>query len=745
MPRYAEVIVDVSARRVDKPFHYYVDEEIDQRVCLGSRVLVPFGRRQVEGYVVGFVDEPDVDEVKPILDVVDPEPVFTEEQLQLAEWMSEHYLCLRVDALQCILPAGAKRKGSVSIAKKQIVELVDKTACQENDLTPKQRAVVAVLSAQPDVQLTPRELMEQASVSSSVIQTLVKKGILRKKKVEVRRTPSDRVTQSAPVEPVELTDEQASAVAAIEEYLDSDSKSRSVLLHGVTGSGKTEVYIRAAAAALDRGKQVIVLVPEIALTSQIVERFGARFGDDVAVFHSGLSLGERFDEWRRIGSGEASIVIGARSAVFAPLSRLGLIIIDEEHEPSYKQDDAPRYHAREVAEKRAELTGAVLVLGSATPSLETYYRSEQGLVERHELPVRVCGHEMPTVHIVDMREEQAKGNRTIFSDTLRAAMARHLEHGGQIILFLNRRGHSTFVLCRECGYAMRCRHCDVALTYHSSYGVLRCHYCDFKARPPDICPKCKGRQIGYFGIGTERVVSEIAKDFPGTEVVRLDVDTARRKDAHRNILERFRQGEARILVGTQMVAKGLDYPNVSLVGVVSADTSLNIPDFRSAERTFQLILQVAGRAGRSPRGGEVVVQTYCPDHYSIVAAAAGDYQTFYRQELEIRRETGYPPFSRVISLLFQSVSERTVMRSADRVCALLRDRLSRSRSEVQVLGPSPAPLVKVKDQYRWYVWLKGTDMSDAMQLLNNVILHVVPRLKKVGVTVTITVDPMSMM
>lgn len=815
MPRYAEVIVDVSARRVDKPFHYSIDDMLEESVCLGSRVLVPFGRRQVEGYVVGFVDQPDVEAVKPIIDVIDPEPVFTQDQLQLAEWMSDHYLCLRVEALQCILPPGTKHKTdiriipavegeckldrlplseqelqlleaipkegalvsslaehfgrclvlrlsasleakglikrkfeslgpAVSVAKKEVIELVSESALQGIGLTAKQEAVVKTIR-QENAHLTLKELMDKASVSSSVIRTLLKKGILKKRSVEVRRDPLAEFPKCSLPESLELTAEQAGAVAAIVRELDREGEKRCILLHGVTGSGKTEVYIRAAAAAVERGKQAIVLVPEIALTPQVIERFAVRFGRRIAVLHSGLSLGERYDEWRRIRDGEALVVIGARSAVFAPTRRLGLIVVDEEHEPSYKQEDSPRYHAREVAQKRAELTGAVLLLGSATPCIETYYSAEQGLIDRYELPARVSGLEMPKVHIVDMRQEHAKGNRSLFSQALREAIGRHLDGGGQIILFLNRRGHSTFILCRECGYVMKCRHCDVALTYHFSHNTLRCHYCDFQTRPPDICPVCGGRQINYFGIGTERVERQLAEDFPGVGVVRLDIDTTRRKNAHQKILERFRSGEARVLVGTQMVAKGLDYPRVSLVGVISADTSLNIPDFRSAERTFQLILQVAGRAGRSGLGGEVIVQTYCPDHYSVVAAAAGDYKAFYNKELEIRKEAGYPPFTRVVSLLFHGTSERAVMRASDRVCGLLRSRLSESAPTVQVFGPCPAPLVKIKDHYRWYVWVKGTDLSAVMQLLRNVALHVVPRLKKIGVMVTITVDPMSMM
>lgn len=814
MPRYAEVVVDVSAKGVDRPFHYLIDPPMERLVSLGSRVLVPFGKREVEGYVVGFSDSADVDDVKAILGVIDGSPVFTEEQLRLAEWLADHYLCLKIDALQCILPAGTRhrhdirlvpvsmpdgqherltksekrllealppggalvsdlssvgsresvmrwaasleakgyltrqavRKGrAVSSVTKQVVELAQEIAPDLHGLTEKQSAVVSTLSRFRDSHLTTGELIERAGVSASVVSGLLKQGILKKRAVEIRRNPLEHLTRSDALRPLELTPAQAEAVAAIARAMDRDGAKPDVLLHGVTGSGKTEVYIRAAEAAVQRGRQAIILTPEIALTSQVVERFRAVFGDRIAVLHSALSLGERYDEWRRIRGGGASVVIGARSAVFAPLPNLGLIVIDEEHETAYKQDESPRYHARNVARKRAQLTGAVVVLGSATPSIETYYEAEQGLIEKYALPARVHGLEMPVVRIVDMRDELKEGNLTIFSTALREAIPRHIESGGQVILFLNRRGHSTFVLCRECGYVMRCEHCDVALTYHSSRQQLRCHYCDYSVKPPDICPSCNGRYIKYFGIGTERIERQLAEDFPGIEVARLDVDTTRRKHSHRDILERFGSGQARVLVGTQMVAKGLDYPNVSLVGVVSADTSLNIPDFRSAERTFQLISQVAGRAGRSAQGGEVIVQTYCPDHYAVVAAAAYDYEGFYSRELEVRRETGYPPFTRMTSILFHGTSERTVMHGAQRVAALLRDRLSKEDPAVEVLGPSPAPLVKIKDRYRWYLLLKGSDLTAATSLLEKVIEHVVPRLKKVGVMVNITVDPMSMM
>lgn len=819
MPRYAEVIVSVSAARVDRPFHYSIDEQMKGLVCVGSRVLVPFGSREVEGYVVGLADESDVQDVKPILEVVDASPVFTDDQLRLAEWLSDQYLCLRVEALQCILPAGTRHrtelklipaadqtadlggrrltdaerrllnalppegalvsslsslggresilrraasleaKGllrrsterlnpTVSTITKQVVEFAEEISPDAYALTEKQQAVLAILNEHRQDGWTAKELADRAGVTSSVVDALVRKGILQRRRGEVRRDPllSIRRLQSrAAVEPFELTAEQAEAVAAITRELDREGKKRSILLHGVTGSGKTEVYIRAVAEALSRGKQAIVLVPEIALTSQIVERFSARFGSDIAVLHSGLSLGERYDEWQRIRRGQASIAIGARSAVFAPLPRLGIVIIDEEHETAYKQEESPRYHAREVAEKRAELSEAVLVLGSATPSIETYYRAKQGILDRYALPTRVCGYRMPTVRIVDMRQEQCDGDQPVFSEALRQAISLHIARGGQVILFLNRRGHSTFILCRDCGHVMRCQHCDVALTYHSSRQALRCHYCDFSIRPPDLCPMCKGRIIRYFGIGTQRVERQLGVDFPGVEVARLDVDTTRRKHSHTEILERFRSGAARVLVGTQMVAKGLDYPNVSLVGVVSADTSLNLPDFRSAERTFQLILQVAGRAGRSMQGGEVIVQTYCPDHYSIVAASRCDYEGFFERELEARREACYPPFARMASILLHGKSERVVMRSADRVAALLRNRVSGMSPAVEVLGPSPAALVKVKDRYRWYVLVKGKDLSGVVPLLRNVIAHVAPRLKRAGVTMSITIDPMNMM
>lgn len=820
MPQYAEVIVSVSAARVDRPFHYSVDEQLRSLVRIGSRVLVPFGSREVEGYVVGLVDETDVEDVKPIVDVVDASPVLTDDQLQLAEWLSDRYLCLRVEALQCVLPAGTRHRtelrltpavdptaglgehrltgaerrllsalppegalvsglsslGSrewilrhaasleakgllkrsserlnptVSTVTKQVVELAEEISPDTSVLTEKQQAVLAVLSQNVQGDLSTKELADRAGVTSSVVDALVKKGVLQKKRVEVRRDPLESVRHlqtATSAEPFELTAEQAEAVAAITREFEREGPKRTILLHGVTGSGKTEVYMRAVAAALSRGKQAIVLVPEIALTSQIVERFNARFGCDIAVLHSGLSLGERYDEWNRIREGRASIVIGARSAVFAPLPRLGVIIVDEEHETAYKQEESPRYHAREVAEKRAELSDAVLVLGSATPSIETYYRAKQGLIDRYGLPTRVCGFQMPAVRIVDMRQEEHQdGDQPIFSEALREAIALHIGRGGQVILFLNRRGHSTVILCKDCGHVMRCRHCDVALTYHSARQALRCHYCDFSVRPPDVCPKCKGRVIRFLGAGTEKVERQLALDFPGIEIARLDVDTTRRKHSHMEILERFRSGAAKVLVGTQMVAKGLDYPNVSLVGVVSADTSLNLPDFRSAERTFQLILQVAGRAGRSMQGGEVIVQTYCPDHYSILAASQCDYEGFFERELQARKEACYPPFTRMTAILLHGKDERVVMRSADRVAALLRNRLTDVAPPIEVLGPSPAVLVRVKDQYRWYVLLKGSDLSVAIPLLRNVITHVVPRLKRVGVAMSITVDPMNMM
>jgi len=556
------------------------------------------------------------------------------------------------------------------------------------------------------------EARKETGADRTALNALVKKGLVTLAEVALTRDPLAG-RQPPPSLPLALTPAQQAAFDAIAASL---GKPAVFLLHGVTGSGKTEVYLQALAEARRRGQRGIVLVPEIALTPQTIDRFAARFPGKVAVLHSQLTLGEQFDEWRRIRSGEFDVVIGARSALFAPQPDLGLIVIDEEHEWTYKQaDTAPRYRARDVAVKLAETLGATVVLGSATPDVETYFRALSGEYRLLELPERVTpvvNAPLPKVQIVDMREELKAGNRELFSRALSDAMAQAVSAGEQVILFLNRRGSATFVQCRQCGLVMRCRRCDIALTYHAASSSLVCHQCNYRMRAPDLCPRCHSARIKFLGAGTEHVEDEVYRWLPQARRLRWDSDAASSRDAHREILEKFRERQADVLIGTQMVAKGLDLPGVTVVGVVNADIGLNLPDFRAGERTFQLLSQVAGRAGRGPRGGRVIMQTYSPGHYAVQAAAAHDYRLFYDKEIVYRRQLGYPPFAQLASLVFTHANQERCRSEAERMKrALLSDITAKGIAGLTMIGPAPAYAHRLRGRFRWQLVLRGRDLS----------------------------------
>ena len=568
------------------------------------------------------------------------------------------------------------------------------------------------------------EANKRLGSASSVAQSLKKKGLISIERIRVQRDPLAYRTFERTTPP-QLTPAQEKVWARIQASLQGlasgkkgqNNLSRVFLLHGVTGSGKTEIYLRALEQAISLGKKAIVLVPEIALTPQTVSRFASRFPGKVAVLHSKLSPGEQFDEWQRIREGEFDVVIGSRSAIFAPQPDLGLIVIDEEHEWTYKQQDkSPRYHAREVALKLAELTGAVVILGSATPDVESYYRAQLSQYELLELPERVGGGqpglqpEMPQVEIVDLRKELREGNRSIFSRKLTQAINEALNSGEQVILFLNRRGSASFVQCRNCGYVMRCRRCQTTLTYHAQEGELICHQCNYRIPPPKLCPECWSRRIKFLGIGTQKVEEETHRAFPKARLLRWDRDVTKGRYSHEQILEKFLSHEADILIGTQMIAKGLDIPLVTLVGVINADIGLHLPDFRAGERTFQLLSQVAGRAGRGERGGRVIVQTYSPGHYAITAAARQDFRSFYTQEIAFRRQLGNPPFSRLIRLIYTHTNAEVCRKRAEKLAQLLREeRDSQGLAETTLLGPSPAYIERVRGRYRWQIIIRGSN------------------------------------
>ena len=711
---YAEIIVDLSIRKTDRVFHYFIPSEFEKQVSVGSRVLVPFGNRQLAGYVVGFGVPRSEVKIRSIIGVLDTR-ILTTEMLELARWMADSYLCSTAEAFGRILSPRLRVKDRRTVKRvfpvHTGVELEKILATMGKK--PRQAAVLKASVGCPGLTMT--ELAAAAGASMKTVKTLVASGMLE----AVSQGPLSGVPLIEETDcnsSLRLNPRQEQVLKPVARLLE-EGQFGVFLLHGVTGSGKTEVYLHALSTALKTGRQGVAMVPEIALTPQMIDLFRARFGRKVAVLHSALSDRERYVQWLRVKSGEAPIVLGTRSAVFAPLPRPGLFVIDEEHETTYKQEDHLRYHAREVAIKRAQLTGAVVLLGSATPSLESRLKAGKGLVYRLlELPHRIDHKPLPEVKVVDMRREIKNGNRGIFSQALTEAVNLRLDRGEQILLFLNRRGYATIVVCRECGLVLKCPRCDISLTYHLD-NRLRCHYCNHTIPAPGRCPGCSSRYISHFGTGTQKVEEEAKRLFERAGIVRMDSDTTTRKGSHERILKFFREGKADILIGTQMIAKGLDLPKVTLVGVINADTTLHMPDFRAAERTFQLLTQVAGRSGRGDLPGEVLIQTYSPDHYSITAAAAHDYEGFYKNEMRVRRALGYPPFSHLALLLFTHEDEDEAKKGAFLAQEFFVKELLNAGGQIDLLGPAPATLNKLKGRHRWQLVLKGPKRNSLKELI----------------------------
>ena len=729
---FVEVWVASAVDALDRPFHYALPPELKGRVLPGMRVEVPFGRRRSQAFVIRLLTEPEFSPVKEIYHVLDKAPLLTEELLHLSKWVGDYYLCSRAAVLQAMLPFPSRRakKGQhafLALPPEKAREALDSLVKK----APRQARALMLLLERGS--LSVKELKAETGADTGVIRALEGKGLATLKEGEERgfRGPAgtgERVT---------LTLEQEKALKALEKALDRRER-ETFLLHGVTGSGKTEIYLRICQKSLTAGRGSLVLVPEISLTGQMIERFQSFFGSRAALLHSKLSPGERYDEWCRLLSGKARIAVGPRSAVFAPVRDLGVIILDEEHEWTYKQEETPRYHAREVARERARGQGSLVVLGSATPSLESYYRAQRGGYKLLRLSRRVLERPMPPVSVVDMRQELKEGNRRMFSRSLLKHLQETVEAGEKALLFLNRRGHSTCVLCRECGLVIRCPHCEIAMTYHSQDIKLLCHYCSKGIRVPDTCPKCGSRYIKYFGTGTQKVEEEIRSCFPQTGIWRMDTDTTSRKGAHSKILQSFTGKGAAILIGTQMVAKGLDIPGITLVGVLAADMGLNLPDFRAGERTFQLLTQVAGRTGRGAEVGRVIVQTYEPEHYAIQAAREHDYETFYAQESRSRQELGYPPYSSFIRLLLTGEEESRVALASSHLA-----RMAPRWRGVEFLGPVKCPLARVAAASRWHLVLKGKDR----RLLRACAREITAAVRKNHANVTIVpdVDPLNML
>ncbi|WP_159887069.1 primosomal protein N' [Paenibacillus puerhi] len=675
---------------------------------------------------------------------------FPEEGLRIRQLLEEGVL-----QEQQMVKDRMKVKKALTVLPPDDLSQLDGWIAELPDRAAKQKEVLRYLREHPGpVRLT--ELLTRLHMTASAVKGLAEKGWIRLEDVEVQRDPYAART-FRPTTPLPLTPEQQGVYDRIRSAVLSRER-KVFLLHGVTGSGKTEVYLQSIQTCLEEGREAIVLVPEISLTPQMVERFKGRFGNQVAVLHSRLSNGERYDEWRKITRREVSVVIGARSAIFAPFSNIGLIMIDEEHESTYKQEESPKYHARDVAIARAREHGASVVLGSATPSLESMYRTsveaarlateERPAFELLSMPSRVEGRPLPPVRIVDMREELKNGNRSMFSRDLYKAIEERLHKKEQIVLLLNRRGYATFVMCRTCGYVAQCPHCDISLTYHQSSRALRCHYCGYAEREASLCPECGSEHIRHFGTGTQRVEEELGKLFPGIRVIRMDVDTTSEKGSHEKWLTLFRNRQADVLLGTQMVAKGLDFPYVTLVGALAADSVLNLPDFRAAERSFQLLTQVAGRAGRHHLPGEVFVQTYTPEHYSIIHASRHDYMSFMRKEMLMRKLHNYPPFHQLVLVTLSHEQVQLLIRSGEALAARLKSlaqELPKDTEEMEVLGPVASPISRIKDRYRFQCMIKYRGENPIAGLVRQAASVLDETVKQHKLIVSIDVDPQILM
>jgi len=736
--KYAEVILPIANKNVDRPFTYKVPDEMQGKIEVGMRVIVPFGmnNKKYEGYLINFLDEVDFDEskIKSIIDSPDEQALLSKEMLDLVKWMHKKYYTSMSECLKCVIPIGVM-KSHVQTAKYiSIVEsdedLINTILLQNN----KQSEVLRFLLDYGKTKLN--DVAKSLKITTAPIKTLEKKNAILIEEIEINRNPVNIKKDNSRV-PKVLNTEQENAVKEATDMFERKFK-KPVLIHGVTGSGKTEVYMEIISRVLKEGKQAIVLVPEISLTPQTLERFVERFGDVVNLTHSKLSNGERYDQWRNARQGSISIMIGSRSAVFAPFKNLGVIIIDEEHESSYKSDTSPKYDTREVAIKRGLLNNALVIMGSATPSIESFYKVEQRLYSLATLKHRV-NQNPPIVSVIDMRLELLKGNRSIFSDALKISMHENLKRNEQTILFLNRRGYSTFVSCRKCGHVMMCDQCNVNYTYHAEINKLVCHYCAKEIKSPTECPACESVFIRFFGVGTQKIEHEVKKLFPTARVARMDMDTTSKKNSHGSILSKFRSGEIDILIGTQMIAKGLDFPNVTLVGVVAADIALNAGDYRSGETTFQLLTQVSGRAGRAVKQGVVYIQTYDPEHYSIKFAKDANYKDFYDYELALRRQMNYPPFSYIFVILFTCEDEKKLISSLHDLAHVMK--VYNKNEKFKILGPSPAIISKIKNKYRWKIIVK----HDEEENLKSFVFYCIEKLEKVrnlkNISMNLAINP----
>ncbi|CAD2078085.1 primosomal protein N' [Jeotgalicoccus coquinae] len=792
---FAAVIVGVNSKNVNRLFDYKIPERLTDVIKVGHRVFVPFGPRHVQAYVMSIHDESDVPagKVKEIVKVMDVEPVLTDELVELSKKLAAYYIEPYISVIETILPVALKTKSkkvlllddaasgeakftydsyavngeleTKSLHTRELAELVPYIETGEiyEDILIKQhtrkkvqKGVRSLYLNKAPLERAPKQFealqvienynepvllteLKAQGYSEAIVRELEKKGYVEKLDMIVERDPYESTVFEADYEK-ELTTEQADAFNSINAAL-NDKKDETFLLHGITGSGKTEVYLQLIQTALNNNRDAIMLVPEIALTPQMVNRFKARFGDDVAVLHSALSHGEKYDEWRKIQSGRARVSVGARSSIFAPFKNIGIIIIDEEHETTYKQSERPMYHAAEVAKLRAEYHQCPVVLGSATPSLESYARSSKDVYKRFELTHRPGMQPMPEADIVDMSDEHKDGNSGILSRKLEAAIRDRINKGEQTVLLLNRRGFANFQICQNCGHVPNCPNCDISLTYHKNNNSLLCHYCSYEEQVTRKCADCGSNDVTFRGTGTQKV-EEILRDVFNVDIIRMDVDTTQRKGAHEQLLSRFENDNVPILLGTQMIAKGLDYPNVTLVGVLNADTMLNLPDFRANERTFQLLTQVAGRAGRHELPGEVIFQTYNPEHYAITLAMKNNYTEFYEKEMQFRKFARYSPY--YFHILFTVSAERIqdCLEATTDIHKTLVDNVSES---CIIIGPSPSPIERIKNKNRFQILLKYKREPELKNVLDALDEKYTQIYKKTGLSLKIDVDPQYIM
>lgn len=750
----AEVIINSSAKKLNRTFDYNIPNEWTELVNIGTKVLVPFGKnsRLEEAHVIKIKEKSEF-EVK---DIVKIETELTDNQIELAKWMANQYFCNISDCIKLMQTPGTRTKNlknrvqnktvNVVYLKKQIDE-INLEIEQGKIKSEKQKRVLEFVKKNQGCTIL--EIESFADCTRGVVNTLVKNGYLEIIEQKIERNPllEKNVNKS---HNLKLTEEQLEAYKKVERAIE-EKNFEAFLLYGITGSGKTEIYLQLINKMIKENKSAIILVPEISLTPQMLNRFISRFGKEkIAILHSKLSIGERHDEWERIKEGRAQIVIGARSAIFAPVKNLGIILIDEEHDSSYKSESTPKYQAKEIAEKIAKEKQIPIVLGSATPDLTTYYKAQNGEYTLLKLTKRANNSNLPKVEIVDLKQELANGNRSMLSFELYQSIEKNIKEKLQTILFLNRRGYSTFIMCRNCGYTVKCKNCNISMTYHSYENKLKCHYCGYEEKIMKVCPECGSDKIRYFGTGTQKLEQEIHKQFPQAKTIRMDVDTVTKKNSHEQILEKFKKDDIDILIGTQMVVKGHHFPKVTLVGVIAADSSLNIDDYKATERTFQILTQVAGRAGRENLPGKVIIQTYNPDNFSIQSAKKQNYESFYETEMELRKQLKYPPFCDIIVIALNSTDENEIKEVSNNIHEKIintpefKEKDLDENNKFNIFRPAPSPIDKIQNKYRWRIIIKGKMTEKVNKTLNKLLKEIYNNNYK-NTSITIDVNPNNMM